>query len=281
MSKTPTTTEILTCELRDGRTVLGVDYHGKTWPKTYGNRTQAHVSAAKVRATGSWVAEVHEPMPGARGFMVALTPRPVEAPEPAKSQGHLCFHEGQEFYERGGEVYRAGLENAFEDGYRQGRWECSRQMFDRFRAVIAPSSISREIARVTSADHASYCPAGIVVDGESRCVCGLSVPSGPWFLDGEPLELADLFGNNDLDDLAFEERQQIIALADGGFFAMGGGAAPVTIISRGVAVTPEDAEERCRIARTAAEDEPQVAPEETFEIPSTANRRGPHRAPRA
>jgi len=56
-----------------------------------------------------------------------------------QSNGHLCFafDSKVEFYERQGEVYRASsLNPVLSDGYRPGRWECSRDHFDRFREVI-------------------------------------------------------------------------------------------------------------------------------------------------
>lgn len=56
-----------------------------------------------------------------------------------RSRGHICFAFGGavEFYEQRGEVYRAPVSNAFDvDGFRMGRWECSRGHFDRYRAVV-------------------------------------------------------------------------------------------------------------------------------------------------
>lgn len=56
-----------------------------------------------------------------------------------RSTGHVCFAFGGavEFYEQGGEVFRAPVSNAFDvEGRRMGRWECSRPHFERFRAVL-------------------------------------------------------------------------------------------------------------------------------------------------
>ena len=51
--------------------------------------------------------------------------------EPAKSKGHMFFTRTHEFYEDGGQVYRAWITNPVDiDGCRVGRWECSRVHFD-------------------------------------------------------------------------------------------------------------------------------------------------------
>lgn len=65
------------------------------------------------------------------------------APTP-KSAGHICFTaDGQEFYEVGGEVYRANLDSVMDvlTGARIGRWECSRAQFERFRGILVPDEI--------------------------------------------------------------------------------------------------------------------------------------------
>ena len=54
-----------------------------------------------------------------------------------KSKGHICFAGRFEFFEHGGEVFRADVSNVMQtDGRRFGRWECSRAHFERFEAVI-------------------------------------------------------------------------------------------------------------------------------------------------
>ena len=41
-----------------------------------------------------------------------------------KSKGHLCFHNGEEYYRISGDVRRARLRSEFNaEGYRMG-WEC-------------------------------------------------------------------------------------------------------------------------------------------------------------
>ena len=60
-----------------------------------------------------------------------------------KSVGHICFafEDKVEFYAHDGEVYRANTDNPLQtDGRRHGRWECSREHFDRFRDVIVGGS---------------------------------------------------------------------------------------------------------------------------------------------
>ena len=55
----------------------------------------------------------------------------------AKSKGHICFSGNFEFYERGGEVFRAHLSNVLDIwGYRHGRWECSKAHFERFKNLL-------------------------------------------------------------------------------------------------------------------------------------------------
>jgi hypothetical protein len=54
-----------------------------------------------------------------------------------KSAGHIAFAYGGtvEYFERSGEVYRAPMDNVLDvDGYRHGRWECSRGRWDRMPA---------------------------------------------------------------------------------------------------------------------------------------------------
>lgn len=67
------------------------------------------------------------------GLAARLTAQP--------SKGHICFHGDFEFFERpDGDVYRAKIADVImTDGYRFGRWECSRAHFERFRSVILPS----------------------------------------------------------------------------------------------------------------------------------------------
>ena len=54
------------------------------------------------------------------------------------SKGHIGFLGDFEFYEIGGEVYRAPIANEFDVRIdcRIGRWECSRMLFDRFRDTV-------------------------------------------------------------------------------------------------------------------------------------------------
>ena len=55
----------------------------------------------------------------------------------AKSKGHICFSGNFEFYERGGEVFRAHVTNVLDtSGYRHGRWECSKAHFERFKNLF-------------------------------------------------------------------------------------------------------------------------------------------------
>jgi len=61
-----------------------------------------------------------------------------------RSNGHICFAFGGavEFYEQAGEVFRAPIRNAFDvEGRRAGRWECSREHFDRYREVITSEPV--------------------------------------------------------------------------------------------------------------------------------------------
>jgi len=54
-----------------------------------------------------------------------------------KSKGHIVTVNGKEYFDRGGEVYRAPLSSVImPDGYRSGRWECSRSHFDTFREFV-------------------------------------------------------------------------------------------------------------------------------------------------
>jgi len=55
-----------------------------------------------------------------------------------QSVGHIAFVGTVEYYELEGQVYRAPLDAVFDvrTGARIGRWECSREHFDRFREVI-------------------------------------------------------------------------------------------------------------------------------------------------
>ena len=54
-----------------------------------------------------------------------------------KSKGHICFYGEFEFYERDDQVYRANVSNVIDvDGYRIGRWECSKLQFKHFKEVI-------------------------------------------------------------------------------------------------------------------------------------------------
>ena len=54
-----------------------------------------------------------------------------------KSLGHIAFHDGAEYFECEGEVYRAQIDNPLDvKGRRFGRWECSRAHFDRYRKLL-------------------------------------------------------------------------------------------------------------------------------------------------
>lgn len=57
-----------------------------------------------------------------------------------RSAGHIGWVDEVEFYEVGGQVYRAPESSVFDltTGARIGRWECSRPMFDAYREVVAP-----------------------------------------------------------------------------------------------------------------------------------------------
>ncbi len=51
-----------------------------------------------------------------------------------KSEGHIgtIFNGTYEVFEQEGQVFLAPVGNSFDiDGYRHGRWECSRSHFDR------------------------------------------------------------------------------------------------------------------------------------------------------
>ena len=56
------------------------------------------------------------------------------------SRGHIGTRRiyGLEFYEQEGNVYAAPIVNPLDlEGYRQGgRWECTREHFDRYRAIF-------------------------------------------------------------------------------------------------------------------------------------------------
>ena len=61
------------------------------------------------------------------------------------SKNHICWTQhtkdgltfNTEFFVRNGEVLRAPISNAvMPDGYRAGRWECSKEHFDKFKDVI-------------------------------------------------------------------------------------------------------------------------------------------------
>lgn len=63
----------------------------------------------------------------------------------AKSAGHVCFSADMsaEFFQVGAEVYRAPTSARLCDEHdtrRHGRWECSRDHFDRYRKVITGES---------------------------------------------------------------------------------------------------------------------------------------------
>ncbi len=55
-----------------------------------------------------------------------------------QSQGHLAYDSnGNEWYERDGEVYRAPVYRpVMTDGYRCGRWECSMEHAARFPGLF-------------------------------------------------------------------------------------------------------------------------------------------------
>jgi hypothetical protein len=45
-----------------------------------------------------------------------------------------------EFYVRDGEVFRAPMSNAImPDGYRVGRWECKKELFDKYKDMLLAS----------------------------------------------------------------------------------------------------------------------------------------------
>lgn len=53
---------------------------------------------------------------------------------PDRSKRHIAFSNGFEYFDRGGEVFRApAYAVVMTDGYRCGRWECSREHFERHR----------------------------------------------------------------------------------------------------------------------------------------------------
>jgi hypothetical protein len=63
------------------------------------------------------------------------------------SKGHIAFIGDFEYYERSGEVYRCSrpdLAPVMTDGYRCGRWECSRAHFDAYRHLYDPSTPTSE-----------------------------------------------------------------------------------------------------------------------------------------
>jgi hypothetical protein len=70
----------------------------------------------------------------------ALSPATSLPVSESLSLGHICFSGEFEYFERpDGEVYRAKIADVImTDGYRFGRWECSRVQFERFRSVIIP-----------------------------------------------------------------------------------------------------------------------------------------------
>jgi hypothetical protein len=50
-----------------------------------------------------------------------------------KSKGHIKFWGNFELYEVNGQVFRALMSNSIDiNGYRHGRWECSKGHFDQF-----------------------------------------------------------------------------------------------------------------------------------------------------
>lgn len=62
-----------------------------------------------------------------------------------ESKGHICFAkryigemlDTTEFFERDGNVFRAPISDAImPDGYRTGRFECSKELFDRFKPML-------------------------------------------------------------------------------------------------------------------------------------------------
>jgi hypothetical protein len=67
MSAAVITYERIECTLRDGTLVLGKEYQGETFPKTYANRTQAERAAQK---------EAGEVIQRGRPFYVRLLPAP-------------------------------------------------------------------------------------------------------------------------------------------------------------------------------------------------------------
>ncbi len=81
-----------------------------------------------------------------------------------KSEGHIAWMRSShsngahyEIYEQGGNVYLASVSNAFDlNGYRHGRWECTRTHFDRFREqyliVDHPSVIGQPIKESSKKD---------------------------------------------------------------------------------------------------------------------------------
>jgi len=69
-----------------------------------------------------------------------------------KSKGHIEFIGPFEFYERGGEVYKAPIGAIFDtSGYRQGRWETgSKRHFKQFRDVIKSGILGNPAGRPSS-----------------------------------------------------------------------------------------------------------------------------------
>ena len=62
------------------------------------------------------------------------------------SKGHICFVQGNdtifEYYDREGQIYRApAYAVIMTDGYRCGRWECSKTHLNLFKDVIIPDSL--------------------------------------------------------------------------------------------------------------------------------------------
>ena len=55
-----------------------------------------------------------------------------------KSKGHMFFTDAVEFYELGGEVYKAPLHNciAIDTEARHGRWHCSRVRWDQYESEM-------------------------------------------------------------------------------------------------------------------------------------------------
>ena len=66
----------------------------------------------------------------------------------AKSSGHIAWSldRSAEFYEVQGEVFRAPIGNAFDvdTNARNGRWECSRSMWDRYFAAVYRGVVATE-----------------------------------------------------------------------------------------------------------------------------------------